>query len=238
MTLKTKLGKADHDALDETLKSLYVPDGEGFKLDADFEDVDGLKAKRDELLGKLTDAQKLAKQFEGLDPEAARNALAKLNEIEDGQLIKKQQFDELFTKKKSEWDAEKEAMQNRINAQTKRQAEQDLATKLINAGVKAKRAEDLAIVLTQKHIKYVEDNGDVTWKTIDGLESVDLDKYIPALKETKGDYFESTAAIGSGATGSSNNNGGNATTMPHAQFKSMDVKAQAAFIKSGGKPVD
>lgn len=212
MALKTKLGKAEHDALEESLKSLYIPDGDGFKLDADYEDVTGLKAKRDELLAKVSELTKLTKQFEGLDPEAAKNAVAKLGEIEDGQLLKKQQFDELFAKKKGEWDTEREKLVGELDALVGKQAERDLAFKLVAAGVREDRAEDLAIVLKTKHIKHVKDGDEVVWKTVDGLETVDLDKFIPELKNSKADYFKSTTQGGTGAQGSSNNNGGGSKT--------------------------
>lgn len=224
MALKIKLGKAEHDALDESLKSLYIADGEGFKLDADYEDVGGLKAKRDELLQKVADLTKLGKQFEGLDPEKAKEALAKLGEIEDGQLLKKQQFDELFNKKKGEWDEERAKLTQEIDSLVSRQAERDLAFKLTEAGVKPDRAEDLAIVLKSRHIKHVKEGDDVVWKTFDGPETVDLDKYIPELKNSKADYFAPTMQGGGGSTGSGNDTG-------QTDFSKMttDQKLEAAF---------
>jgi hypothetical protein len=237
MALKTKLGKAEHDALDESLKSLYIPDGEGFKLDADFEDVEGLKAKRDEFRTKYEQARDLAKQFEGLDPEKAKEALAKLSEIEDGQLLKKQQIDDLFAKKKSEWDSERERLAKELDGLVARQAERDLTFKLMANGIREDRAEDLAIVLTNKHIKHVKDGNEVVWKSMDGLETVDLDKFIPELKNSKADYFKSQTQTGGNALGSGNN-GGNAKTMPKSQWDTLDPIAQAAAIKDGVKPVD
>lgn len=235
--LKTTLGKAEHDALDESLKSLYIPEGDGFKLDADFEDVSGLKAKRDELLGKLTEAQKLTKQFEGLDPEKAKEAIAKLSELEDGQLLKKQQFDELFNKKKGEWDTERDGLLKKIDTIVAKSAKRDLAMKLAENGVNPTLANDLALVLTNEHIKYAEDNGEAVWKSMDGLETIDLDKYIPGLKESKAAYFNSKLAPGAGTTPGSKEGGGNAKTMPEAQFDSLSPQDQAAFINSGGSPV-
>lgn len=237
MALKTKLSKADYEALSDHLKTEYIPDGEGYKLDADYEDVTGLLAKRDELLKEQIKLKDAMKAFEGLDAEAAKAALAKVNEIEDGQLVKKQQFDELFTKKKGEWDTEKTALETKINAMTSRAAQQQLAVKLGANGIKPTMAEDLAEIIISKHLNYVEDGGEINWKTKDGLETVDLDKYIPSLKESKADYFASTMGGGSGASGSEGK-GGSAKTMPHAQWKELTPQAQAAFIKEGGKPVD
>jgi len=231
MALKTRIAKGDYEALPDHLKTEYIEDGEGYKLDADYEDVTGLKNKNAELLEKL----KGFKAFEGLDAEAAKAAIAKLSELEDGQLLKKQQFDELFSKKKGEWDTEKQSLEKKISAMFEQNAEKDLASKLTKHGVKVEVADDLAYVLRNKHLNPVEDGGAVTWKTKDGLETVDLDKYIPSLKESKADYFQSSMGSGSGASGSQNT-GGNAKTMPYAQWKALDPKAQAAFIKDGGAP--
>jgi hypothetical protein len=239
MTLKTKLGKAEHEALDESLKTLYIPDGDGFKLDADFEDVDGLKAKRDELLGKVTETSKALKAFEGLDPKAAREALAKVNELEEADLLGKRKFDELFEKKKTEWDEERTTLSNKISTMIEKQAESQLAMTLTKHGVKPHLADDLAVMLKVKHLDYIEQDGEPIWKTKDGLETVDLDKYIPGLKENgKADYFGSSLGQGSGTPPGSQNTSGNAKTLPKSQWDTLDHKAQAAFIKDGGKPVD
>lgn len=238
MALKTKLGKAEYDALEESLKSHYIADGEGYKLDADYEDVSGLKAKRDELLAKVSDLTKLAKQFEGLDPEKAKEALDKLSKQEDDDLLTKRKYDELLEKRKSEWEAKEKSFTEKIQSMVQRQAEQELAVKLTQNGVKPTMAEDLASVLTSRHIKFEESDGKPVWKTMDGLEAVDLDKYIPGLKENgKADYFGSTLAQGAGTPPGSQQSGGGAKTMPESQFDSMSPKEQAAFINSGGSPV-
>lgn len=238
MSLKIKLGKAEYDALSDELKTLYVADGEGFKLDADYEDVDGLKAKRDEFRTKYEAAQKALKDFEGLDAEAAKAALAKMGEIEDTNLLKKQQFDDLFAKKKGEWDTEKASLADKLAAKTRREAHQQLALKLAAAGVKPSMIEDLATVLTDRHINFAEDGDDVIWKTKDGLETVDLDKYIPGLKESKADYFPPIGG-GGGAPGS-NGNGGSATpkTATKAEIAAMSPETKREFYLNDGEPSD
>lgn len=201
--LKTKLSKAEHEALEESLKSLYVDDGEGFRLDADYEDVTGLKAKRDELLGKVQELTKAMKSFEGLDPEKAREALEKISKADDDDLLNKRKYDELVQKKTAEWDGKEKGYQEKIASLISRAAEKDLAMKLIANGVKETVAGDLALILKTNHIKAVEDGDDIIWKSLDGLETIELDKYIPGLKDNgKADYFKSTLGGGSGASGS------------------------------------
>jgi hypothetical protein len=205
MALKIKLGKAEHDALEESLKSLYVPDGDDFKLDADYEDVSGLKAKRDELLGKVSELTKAVKAFEGLDPEAAREALRKKTEQEEQEMTAVQKL----KKRTEEWEAERKTFTDRIAALTSTQAQKELAMKLAQNGVKPNLADDLALSLTTREIQYAEENGAIVWKTKDGLESVDLDKYIPGLKENgKADYFATSLKQGTSTPPGSQNGGG------------------------------
>ena len=95
MALKTKIGKADFDKLPDALKTEYIADGEGYKHDADYEDVTGLKANRDEVLKQLAEAKKAMKAYEGLGPEAARKALETANAAEDEKLKAAGAFEEL-----------------------------------------------------------------------------------------------------------------------------------------------
>lgn len=231
--IKGTISKADFDALSDELKTLYVSDGDNYKLDDDREDVTGLKNKNKELLEKLVGL----KDFEGLDAADIKAKLAKLEEQETADQVAKGKWEELEQKLKTKHGEEKEALEKRLNAIIGTTAQKDLQLALVAAGVKENLAEDLAISLTTKSIKHVEDGGKVIWKTLDDTETVDLAKYIPGLKESKADYFKSDLGTGSGATGS-DGTGGGGKTMPHAQWKALSPKDQAAFISSGGKPVD
>lgn len=88
------------DGLDEARTGLYVQGDDGrYYLDAEGVDdlpaVQGLRGKRDELLKAQRELRDQLKAFEGLDAEAARTALAKLEELEDGKLKDKGEFDKL-----------------------------------------------------------------------------------------------------------------------------------------------
>jgi hypothetical protein len=152
-----------------------------------------------------------------------------LSELEDGNLLKKQQFDELFAKKKGEWDTEKASLTKKISDIIEKQAEQQLAMKLTENGVKPTMAEDLALSLKTKYLSYVEDNGAPVWKTKDGLETVDLDKYIPSLKESKADYFQSTLGGGSGSSGSNGNGTSSAKAVTRMQWEEADTAQRTAW---------
>lgn len=63
------------------------------------EQVGGLKTKNQELLDKLTKQGDTLKQFEGIDPVATKELLAKLEKDKDLQLLKDGKLDELVAKK-------------------------------------------------------------------------------------------------------------------------------------------
>jgi hypothetical protein len=62
-----------------------------------------------------------------------------------------------------------------------------------------------------------------------------FDGIIEAAKTATPFFFAASNASGSGASGSQG--GGNAKTMPEAQFDAMSPQQQAAFINDGGSPV-
>jgi hypothetical protein len=85
---------------------------------------------------------------------------------------------------------------------TAKNAKNELENALRKADIRPGVLRGAALELLDEHLQFVEDGDGVVWKTKDGLETVDLDKYIPGLKESKADYFNSTLGVGSGATGS------------------------------------
>jgi hypothetical protein len=79
---------------------------------------------------------------------------------------------------------------------------------------------------------------DYSLKLKNGIGDVkEIDGFVAKLRESTPDFFTPTTQSGGGASGSGNNNGGG-KTMPKSQWDTLDHKAQAAFIKDGGKPVD
>lgn len=224
MALKTKLGKADYDALDESLQKLYVPDGENYKLDADYEDVTGLKAKNAELLGDL---KELKEKFKDIDPEVARKAVTELEEARRKNLTDEERHQEDLKKLKKDLDTEK----LRSKALFDTQAERDLHLTLANNKVKADKIEDAAIVLRHRHLKAEEVDGKPAWKSLDGSPIEKLDDYITGLRNSKADWFEPTTQTGGGAAGSGNN-GGNGNTITRKEYDANPY-AYAKQIQSG-----
>lgn len=109
--LKAVLTKDEHGALADPLKEYYVAKGDVFVLEADIEghpDVAGLKSTVASTRAERKKAEDELEKLKAIgDPEKARAALAKVQELE-----------ELEAKKAGEWDKLKVQMQDRHKQET------------------------------------------------------------------------------------------------------------------------
>jgi hypothetical protein len=104
MKLKVVISKADFDGLDEARKALYVASGDKYVLEADGFDehpaVANLKKALDAERTTASSAQreynKLKAQIGDMDPDAARAAMAKMQELADKKMLDDGQIEELF----------------------------------------------------------------------------------------------------------------------------------------------
>ena len=239
MGLKTRISKADFDSLNDILKTEYIPDGDGYKLDADYEDVTGLKSKRDELLAELAKAKSQMKAFDGLDPEAARKALVAAQAAEDEKLKAAGEFEKLREQLEARHKAEVEravAERNTILSNLKREK---LANVLTEKGVLPDRVKYLLGELDPQIELAATENG-FQLKKIGGIgDAAEFEQIIASVKETSPFFFANDLTPGSGASGSGNgNSGGGVKTISEAQYDAMSPKEQAAFVTSGGKITD
>lgn len=130
-TLKTTLTKAELDAQPEAVRGFYIEKNGTFVLDADFEDVSGLKSALQKERGTRETSEKaladLRKLLGDADPAKAREALAKLQELEDKKLIDAGQVDELFRQRTErlvkDYDAKIAERDGKLTAAEKRLAE-------------------------------------------------------------------------------------------------------------------
>ena len=239
MGLKTRISKADFDSLNDILKTEYIPDGDGYKLDADYEDVTGLKSKRDELLAELAKAKSQMKAFDGLDPEAARKALVAAQAAEDDKLKAAGEFEKLREQLEARHKAEVEkavAERNTILSNLKREK---LANVLTEKGVLPDRVKYLLGELDPQIELAATENG-FQLKKIGGIgDAAEFEQIIASVKESSPFFFANDLTPGSGASGSGNGNGGGGVkTISEAQYDAMSPKEQAAFVTSGGKITD
>ncbi len=103
MKLKTRVASLDE--VPEQYRDRYkqIEDGSWTVEELDIEDVTGLKKNHEKLLKSYGATQdeirKLKEQYEGIDPEAARGAQKKLEELENKTLMDEGKFEELFMKR-------------------------------------------------------------------------------------------------------------------------------------------
>ena len=212
MALKTRISAADFEKLNEALKTEYIKDGDGYKLDADYEDVTGLKAKRDELLAEQKRLKDAMKAFEGLDPAAAREAVEKAAKAEEEGLAARGEFETL--KKKLEERHAKEleqatAERDRLLGNLKRERLQNY---LVEKGVLADRAA-YALVDINDQIELASDDSGFSLKLKGGIgDAKELDGVVESLKAKSPFLFSANSASGSGASGSEHSGSGPANT--------------------------
>jgi hypothetical protein len=149
MALKARLTADEHTALaSDALQALYKKDGDAFVLEVDGADevfAPGLK----KALESERDANKqhkklladLKSKFDGLDPAKAREALKKLEEFEDKELLDAGKVDEIVTKRtermRQDHQAQIDAMQKQLaeGGETTKSLTNRLYEVLIDAGV-------------------------------------------------------------------------------------------------------
>ena len=177
------------DEIQESARAFYVEDGNGgFKLDAEgVEDVTGLKnsltAVREELKTLKADYNK----YKDLDPEKAREALKKMEELEDQGLLDQGKVDELVARRtermRMDFDSqvkalkgsadEKENMIKSLSSRLEKHLiEQGLIAAVMDVGVPKKSA-----------IQDIASRGKGTWKLDENGNPVALVLTVPKFSE-------------------------------------------------------
>ena len=127
--LKMKLNQDEYEALGEAQREYYVASGSGYILDADgVEDVGGLKSalekQKKEVRELKASLQEKVELYKDIDPEAARDALAKIRKLDEKSLLDEGKIEELFkqrlTSTQREHDAKLKALQSDIDARNEK----------------------------------------------------------------------------------------------------------------------
>jgi hypothetical protein len=233
----------------EPYRALYVEKDDGFEVDpakfADFEFDD-----REEVAGALeherTERKRLKTEvdkYKGIDPEKARAAQARLDELDEQNLIQSGEVEKLKAKWQKDWDDEKADLVKQIGDRdgqlTKFKLTDRVREAALNAGVHKEKVED-TLLLTERHFKLGEGDKIVVLDK-DGLESrSDLDKFFgEEFKTQKPWLYEATGAGGSGApAGGSGGGTGGAKTVKRAEFEQKTPAERATMAKEGVTVVD
>jgi len=190
------------------------------KAKADQEESEkGLKAKRDELLNEKKALQETVKLFDGIDPEAAKEALEFHEKNKDAEFLKDGTIEDLIEKKTSTLKSDHEAVLTELNrkfeeASSKGTLYQNLyESKVIDDGIRAEaikagiRAEAIDDVLMRgRGVFSLDDKKQIEARDSEGkLAKTKDDKvlttknWIEGLKETSPHYWpnsESAGALG------------------------------------------
>jgi hypothetical protein len=226
-----KITKAEFEALPESLKSEFKAEGEEYVLIQ--EDVDGLKKSKADILKEKKDLQDrltVAEQFMADHQQKESDAA---NEL----LIKQGEFKTAQEARDKEWQGWVDAAASEKEALFSHYHRERLQNELVKKGVLPDRAEFLVDKMAAETELYQEsETGKYSLRKKGGIgDAAAFDGIIEAAKTATPFFFAASNASGSGASGSQG--GGNAKTMPEAQFDAMSPQQQAAFINDGGSPV-
>ena len=189
------------------------------------EQVQGLKAKNEELLAEKRRAQQEKEKIDA-EAKAERERIA----AENGQ------FKELYESQKEEANQLRSTIEqmNQAVAQQKVQSEaQRLASSLTKDVARAKLLEKeigQRLQLVDGEVKVVDESGQLTVSTLDGLSAT--------IKQSYPFLVDGSQAQGGGAARSQGGADVGAREMSRDDFEQLNPQKKAEFMKSGGKLVD
>lgn len=228
MSLKIKISKAEFEQLETTLQGLYIADGVDYRLDADYEDVSGLKNKNAELLEQLKKLK--SKQIpDDFDLEAAKKALDDKAKADEDLALQRGEFEKVRKAIEDKAIAEKEELTSQLTNLRNSVAEQELTVELIKNGVFEEHASRMAKLLQLENIKPVQENGKTVCRSLDDTQTINLKEYIPTLKENYSIYYKATNTAGGGASG------GQSDGSTIVNKSKMTSQEKSKFISENGK---
>lgn len=211
MTLQVNLAKNDFEKLDETLKPFYKEADNGYQLDVEIPELDGLKKKRDELLGETKAEREKRKaleqrlaQIEAEKEKAAEEAAKKAGDVSSLE----KSYQSKIEKLQNEALAKEKALQDQIYKLTVGQTANDIANKLAIKGSAIALLPHIQNRLTlqakedgSQEIRVLDLQGNISALTLDDLEQEF--KANPAFAP----LIAANNASGSGANGANSSAG-------------------------------
>jgi len=255
--LKKSLTKAEWEALPEPSRKfyetekVYVADGENWKLDAETEDVSGLKSalqkERDAAAKLEREKRELAEKYKDVDPVKYAELIAAAEQKESDELKSKGKYDEWIekqTKKHNDALAAKDAIIATKDAELDRVIiENGLRRMFEDGGVLPERMEDAMDHMRANRRAKRNEKGQLVILDEDGETPLDASPEVFAkqlFKEKKPWLYAPTGNGGSGADAGAHTNGnGGKPTKTRAEAASLSPNDKAAFMEqvSLGKAV-
>jgi hypothetical protein len=254
--VKIKARVTSLDDVPEQYRDRYTPaeDGKSWTLDElDIEDVTALKANSERLRKSYNAAQeelkKKAELYGDLDPEAARAAMLKLEELKDKEHMDKGEFQEVLKNRTAAMEKDhqtvKAALEKALEEQKTRAAtlekelqrtviSNDLSTRAGQLKIKPEFIPFLQLAANKDWV--LDDDGKAVWR-VDGQLKYGKDPTKPA---DMGDYLTemiaSTPSLveGSHGTGANGNTGRNGAGLTISQADMRDVRKYEA-VKAKAK---
>jgi hypothetical protein len=202
----------------EFLKSIGVDDESvATKLLEKVEaDVQGLKSKNSELLGKYNDKKAELSSYEGVDPEAHWAYKKKLDALDDQNLMDKGEFDQILKKKEEEWVGRNRDLEEKYSDLNNRYVRESENRAILGAVGDQGDGELIMDVIRQRGLVATvdSDNGSMLKvKGIDGQALENIDALLEQMKKSDkySRLFNSTQKGGGGAKGSTGVSAGSGT---------------------------
>jgi len=234
MALKALLKKSEYDALPDVIKEHYKVDGNNYTLDTDAGSdykvkLDEFRENNIKLLKEQDDLKALVKKFEGIDPEAAREAATKLLELEEEALKNSGQIDELLEKRtermKADFDNRYIALET---AHTELQSKSKITENMLHGKmVEAKIAQAVGAIgavrkgampdilarassvwRLDKDLNLVAMKGENPIIGTDGKAPLTPEEYATQLLQEAPFFFEGSSGSGSGGSDDKGGSGG------------------------------
>ena len=231
--LEFTLTKEKYDALSDEIKAFYTTtkDG-GYELEGVGSIQRALEAEKK---GKAEAIEKALKEALGdLDPQAAREAVAKLSQLEQADLEAKGKYEEALAAREKAWQekydrdlGKEKGEKETLIANLKRQT---LANVLTEKGVLPDRVKYLANELDAQ-LELATDETGFSLKKKGGIgDAAEFEAMIENVKASSPFFFAANSASGSGASGSEHSGGG----MSKAWTELSRSEKTAAIRDAGG----
>lgn len=205
----------------EFLKSIGIDDEALAKqlIDKTTEDESGLLNKRDELLGKVTTYKDQLKGFEGVDAEEYRELKARIDKINEAEMLDKGEFDKIRAKMNEEWDKERGTLTEQNKTLLSQLESMMVDSEVTKAVAEAKGNLTLLTPVLKQRIKVVDNDGKFVVKVNEQNgdpmvnakgESVSISELVESLKknEAYAGAFDSSGLSGGGAKPNGDESGG------------------------------
>ena len=247
MPINYTINESDYNKLDDTNKSLYVKDGEGYNLEVTgypekSNDVNKLETALNKERESVNDYRKLGKT-----PAELAELLKKEEDMETEKLRNAGEFEKLLAKKEESYQKEKNELQAKLDriANSERNAtiKQTVLTELNKLGVNKAGLE----LLPQKLVDRIKIEGDISNRTMSVLDAAGDQMFVGGVKATIEDLVKSVikefpqlvnSKMKGGAGMQESGATGEVKTMSRSDWNILEPAAKAQTMKDGYQLTD